>query len=138
MGTGLASWFIPSYALLTDVIPPHLRAPSFSLVLTSAAFSISIISEISVLYGFFIATIVSVFFCTFGFVFGVLFLPDTLTAEKKQMAINKMEEERTDGRYFLSKIVAPIKDLAILNRNGFFQLLGTIVVLSLFMKQGEQ
>jgi len=82
----------------------------------------------------------SVACCLLGLVFAIFVLPETLSMENRQKAILKMEEdEQANGLPNICfRILRPVKDLGMLNRNIFFQLMTFVVVLSLITKAGEQ
>jgi len=123
---------------MADILPPALRALGMSLIQICSFAAISLIPQLAALYGHLIASIISFGFCVLAFFFCLFFLPETLSAENKEVTLRKFEEERQRGVTWLYTILRPAREMAILNRNSFFRLISGVVCLSALVKAGDR
>jgi len=135
---GLLSWFGLSYAIMSDVVPPSLRAPALSLITIFAFSATSFVPLMAVIFGYSGAASICVIFCFLGFLYTISFLPETLQDENKREAVRKNNEDIANGRTILSLLLRPVKELAILNRNSFFRIIPFVVVLSGMVVAGDK
>ena len=84
---GIAGWFLPMFAIVADVSPPHILAFAFSIVIVTTEAGIPVIPAIASVYGNITATIVAIFFCILGLIFAVFLLPETVSTESKERAV---------------------------------------------------
>ena len=133
---GFAGWFLPMFAIVSDVSPPHIRAFALSIVIVTTEAGIPVIPAIASVYGNIVATIVAVFFCVLGFMLAVFLLPETVSTESKEKAIQKRADDPRYNFSLLSTLFRIAKGLTIINRNFCLRLLSFVYVLSEMMKQG--
>ena len=135
---GLLSWFGISLTVMSDVVPPALRAPALSLIQIFSFSATSFVPLLSVIFGHFGAAFISAVFCVLGLLYAIFFLPETLTEDNKQEAIRNYNEARGRGQSTFDTILRPVKEMAILNRNNCLRRLPVIVVLSGMVVAGDR
>lgn len=135
---GFAGYFFPSFTIMADVTEPGIRAVAFSLILICGASTISLVQQIALAIGNSNAVAIAVLVSTLGLIYGLLYLPETLSPENKAIAVREREEEEANGITILSTVLRPLRDLKIMNRNLFFRLVALVVFFSLTVKAGER
>ena len=135
---GLAEWFGPSFAIMSDLVSPGFRAPAYSLIVLSASSFVPSVPSIAASFSNLIASSLAFGFCVFGLLFGYFFLPETLSPESKRNAVRKREEDNQNQRSLLYTVLRPVKELDVVNRNLLFRLLSSLLLLSAIVKAGER
>lgn len=135
---GLLSWYGICYAIMSDVVPPGLRAPALSLIQIFAFSATSFVPLLAVIFGHTGAALISSAFCGLGLLYGAIFLPETLKLENKKEAIRKRNEELKNVSTLLSLICRPVREMSLLNRNRFFRLIPFVVILNGMVVAGDK
>jgi len=124
--------------MIADVTEPHVRAVAFSLLLICGSSTIWLPPQIAIVVGNVNATRIAVIVSFLGLIYGLKYLPETLSPENKERAIQRRKVELENGVTLLSRICQPFRDLKILNRNVLFRLITFVVILSITVKAGER
>uniref|UniRef100_A0A7S2XRJ3 Major facilitator superfamily (MFS) profile domain-containing protein n=1 Tax=Attheya septentrionalis TaxID=420275 RepID=A0A7S2XRJ3_9STRA len=135
--TGLVNWFAVALSVLSDVIPPKWRAPSFGLLLAGFSLGFALSPLFAILFSHLAVSILSLALLFGGFIFSIFVLPETLSHERMQ-AFQQVRRQQVLARgpneTFLKKVirvlVRPVKEISILNRNRLFRLLSTLAFFS--------
>ena len=144
----MVSWVTVALSSLSDVMPPKWRAPSFGLLFSG--FSLGFISStgLALMLSHLGVSVLALSLLTFGLLFAVCCLPETLPrevsreAKLRQRRLRAQNEEidaeaDADGsggawrRGPASRIlIRPFAELSILNRDRTFRLLSTLAFFS--------
>jgi len=137
-GPGLFNWFGLSFALMADIVPPTLRAISFSLIQICGFAAIALVPAAAAIFGHLSGSILSCSFCVIGFFYAYFYLPETLSEENKQRAIDEREEELANGATLATTLFKPVTEMALLNRNWFFRYISVVIVMAALIKSGDR
>lgn len=135
---GFCGWFIPCFTIMSDVAPIGIRAMGISVIVVTTEAGIPVAPILASLYGNTVAIGISLIFCFLGLLVATLFLPETLSAENKKRAIDKMEEEMQNSTNIFKSLFRPMRDLTIFNRNYCLRLIAVVYLASETMKSGEK
>lgn len=135
---GIANWFGLSFALMADMVPPTLRAISFSLIQICGFAAIALVPAAAAGFGHLSGSILSCGFCVIGFIYAFFRLPETLSEENKQKAIEKRDEDIANGESIFTSIMKPVTEMALLNRNWFFRYVSVVIVMAALIKSGDR
>lgn len=136
--SGICGWLGPSFTIISDLVPPRLRPVGFSLIFILVSIAIPLLPEVSAIYGHFVASTLAVTFNILGLVISAFILPETLSQENKEKAIQARREEVDSGMTFFSLLLQPAKELAVVNKDAFFRLISTVIILVGIVKAGER
>jgi MFS family permease len=138
--SGLVSWIGVALSTLSDVMPPHWRAPSFGLLLVGFSVGFAVAPQLAFLLGHFWVSVMSLASIWFGIIVLVCFFPETLPPEMALVA-RLAREEQVEGlsssQKALWSMYRPIWELSILNRNRLFRLLSCLAFFSGMVSSGE-
>jgi len=122
---GFVNFMSIGFSMLSDVIPPHYRAPSFGLFISAWYLGFAGSPSLTLVMDHFQVSLLSVVTSILGFLFACCALPETLPEEVAEHNLSERLAERTqDGEATVRKtIFRPIREMAILNRDTMFRLL---------------
>lgn len=129
---GFSSWFVISFATITDLVPPTLRAASLSIVQVSCFLGSPSVPLMAAMFGHFWAAFISFLFVFLGLLFSIFFYPETRQTNNSSTATSDAENT------ILRMILKPIRELSILNSNCFFRILGVVGFLSGTIVQADR
>lgn len=135
---GMLSLMGINLAIMSDIIKPHQRVLAFSLCHIFTFLAIPVIPTLAAIFGYLNSTILATVICLIGLILIPFILPESLSPEDKQKAIEKMEEEYENGATFFSTVCRPIKEFGILNRSNLLRYTAVILVLAEMVKGGER
>ena len=124
--------------IMSDIVKPDLRVLAFSLSRMFVFLATPLVPAVAARFGYLTSSILVVIFCVIGLILSVTILPETLSSEDKETAIQKRQDELQSGTTFFSTIFQPVKELEILNRNMFLFLASMICCLNEIVKAGER
>lgn len=125
---GLVNFMSISFSMLSDIMPPHYRAPSFGLFISSWYLGFAGSPSLTLVMNHFQVSLLSVFTSILGFLFSCCALPETLpeaVAERNLSERLAGTATAQDGESALLRkaIFRPIREMSILNRDAMFRLL---------------
>ena len=139
--SGLVNWFAVALSSLADVLPQQWRAPGIGLLLSGFFFGFSLSPIFSIFLDHIRLSVLSVFVVAAGFMVTVAFLPETLPPRVAEEARRRRSDENVPAHCvprLLWRLLRPIREMAILNRNNFFRLLSTLAFFSGMVSSGDQ
>lgn len=123
---GFVNFVSIGFSMLSDIVPPDYRAPSFGIFLASWYFGFATSPSMILLMNQFQVSLLSAATSVVGFLFCCFFLPETLPEEvaERNLAERLAETTRQDRAVTFRKTVfRPITEMSILNRDTVFRLL---------------
>lgn len=123
---GIVNFMSIGFTMLSDVIPPHYRAPSFGLFLGAWYLGFAGSPSLTLFMSHFQVSLLSAFTSILGFLFCCCALPETLPEEVAQRNLLERlaEAAASHGERTMCKTVfRPLREMAILNRDAMFRLL---------------
>mmetsp|Transcript_51796 Transcript_51796/g.155438 ORF Transcript_51796/g.155438 Transcript_51796/m.155438 type:complete len:536 (-) Transcript_51796:197-1804(-) len=123
--SGLISSLAMSFTMLSDIMAPIHRAPSFGVLLSAYMLGFAL----SQLFAYFMTHIavsaLAVTLLAVSLLFSLIAVPETLTDEARKRAILRRQAESRKFSY-CGFFLRPIREMSILNRNGLFRTLSTV------------
>jgi DHA1 family tetracycline resistance protein-like MFS transporter len=117
---GLVNFISIGFSMLSDVIPPHYRAPSFGLFVSSFYLGFCIGPSFCLFMNHLSVSLLSFALLLLGLLYACLFLPETLP---EQVASYNLVERTTIVENGGDAFFRPFREMSILNRDVFFRLL---------------
>eukprot|EP00547_Thalassionema_nitzschioides_P006059 CAMPEP_0194207448 /NCGR_PEP_ID=MMETSP0156-20130528/6184_1 /TAXON_ID=33649 /ORGANISM="Thalassionema nitzschioides, Strain L26-B" /LENGTH=473 /DNA_ID=CAMNT_0038934215 /DNA_START=86 /DNA_END=1504 /DNA_ORIENTATION=+ len=140
--SGLVNWMAICLSCLSDVLPPKWRAAGFGMLLASFSLGIAFSPLLAVFLNHFYVSVVSVCILAVAWLVMFFFLPETLpravAAEAKRRRESERHAEATRWGRTVHMLGRPLRELSILNRNTFFQLLAALAFFSGMVSQADQ
>mmetsp|Transcript_19435 Transcript_19435/g.41010 ORF Transcript_19435/g.41010 Transcript_19435/m.41010 type:complete len:538 (+) Transcript_19435:62-1675(+) len=140
--SGLVSWIAVALSALSDVMPPLWRAPSFGVLMAGFSMGFALSPILAVCLSHFGVSVLSLLILVGGFIFAIVFLPETLSPESSEQAAMKRMAERpameTQMEVLQYNLLRPMKELLILNRNTLFRLLSALAFFSGCISTADQ
>ena len=140
---GLVSWISTALSALSDVMPKQWRAPMFGLLLAGFSLGFALSPFLALVFSHHGVSILSMWMILGNFLFGLFFLPETLSREAIEAARSERSEyHRRECESLVSvgvrMICRPIKELSILNRNSLLRLLSALAFFSGMSSSADQ
>lgn len=122
---GVVNFMSIGFSMLSDVIPPHYRAPSFGLFISAYYLGFSGSPSLALVMDHFQVSLLSLVTSIASFLFACCALPETLPEEVAERNLSERLADTTrDPEASLRKaIFRPITEMSILNRDYMFRLL---------------
>lgn len=120
---GVVNWISIGFSMLSDIIPPAYRAPSFGLFVSSFYFGFCIGPSCVLLFDHFAVSVLSLTIMLIGLLIGCIAMPETLPERVAERNNADRTYLATSSSSFQKAILRPIRDMSILNRDTFFRLL---------------
>lgn len=117
---GLVNFISIGFSMLSDVLPPHYRAPSFGLLVSAFYLGYCIGPSFCLAMNHLSVSLLSLAIFLLGLLYACLFLPETLPG---QVASRNLSERTTNLQDRRKALLRPIREITILNRDSFFRLL---------------
>lgn len=139
--TGVVNWVTIGLLALSDVMPKKWRAPCFGLLLAGFLCGFAFSPALALALSHKGVSILALSLLTFGFLFALFFLPETLPREVSQQAIQARAEGTGDEKTtdcILRNLFRPMKELSILNRNRLFRILSLLAFFSGMSSSADQ
>jgi len=128
---GLISSFTICLTILSDVMPPEMRSPSYGLFLATYLFGFGFSQIMAKSLSHLMLAIVAAILLQMGCIFTALIFCETLPEETRRKALsNRTCYEEGNHNSWGKIILRPLLELSILNRNTFFRLLAVISLCS--------
>jgi MFS family permease len=139
--SGLVPWLGVALSTLSDVLPPHWRAPAFGLLIVGFSLGFALAPQLAFFLGHLGVSIVSLAAILVALLLLLLAFPETLPPETARQA-RRARQEQMQGlsavqTVLWSVLVRPIWELSILNRNRLFRLLSALAFFSGMVSSGE-
>lgn len=158
MSTGLVNWTAVALSSLADVLPKSVRAPGIGLFLAGFMVGFAIAPLFSLVMSHKHVALSSFLVASSGLVCTIAFIPETLpphVAEKakrqrRQLYNNEYTTQQEGDVQFWKSLrvrttnflkwllIRPIREMSILNRNGFFRLISLLAFFSGMVSSGDQ
>jgi len=136
--TGLVSWFAVALSSLSDVMPPKWRAPSFGILLASFMLGFAFSPLLAVTFDHWTISVISLSMHVCVFAFAFFFLPETLPlSARREFSLEEPTNPNIQQK-ISSLLLAPLRELSILNRNGLFRLLSALAFFSGMVSAADQ
>jgi len=140
--TGFVNWIAIALSTLSDIVPPKWRAASFGLLLAGFSCGFAFSPILALTLSHLGVSILSFSMLGGGFFFTLFCLPETLTPEIAQRAARDrnsiiVHNEPTCGKV-KRRMMRPLRELSILNRNQLFRLLATLSFFSGIVSSADQ
>jgi MFS family permease len=138
--TGLVNWMAIAISSLGDVLPAEWRAPGVGILMAGFMLGLSLAPTLALFITPFQISLLSFLVVFGGFVLTVLFFPETLPPEVAREARRRLEGEavnRNLGGKIWWNLQRPLRELSIVNRNGFFRLLSLLAFFSGIVTAGD-
>ena len=116
---GLISAMTIALTMLSDTLPPKLRAPGFGLFLSAFMTGFAVSQMLAIFLSHIGVSIASTAMMLAGSLFTLCFVPETLSTEAKTKAIEKQQSSEEGG--VLQIVTRPLREMRILNRDKFFR-----------------
>lgn len=118
---GVVNWVPIGFSMLSDVIPPDFRAPSFGLFVASFYLGLCLGPSAALVMDHFAVSVLSLTTMLVALLVGWISLPETLPQQVTER--NLVQRTNLAGTSFQKAILRPIREMSILNRDTFFRLL---------------
>ena len=138
---GLVNWIAVALSALSDVMPPHWRAPSFGLLLAGFSLGFALAPGLALQLGHVKVTILSLCLVLLGLGLVVRTFPETLppeTALQARQARHEQTQRWSPTQRFWRPLYRPLWELSILNRNEIFRLLSCLAFFSGMVTSGDR
>ena len=111
--SGLVNWTSIGFSMLSDVIPPHYRAPSFGLFLSAYYVGIASSPSFALLMDHYQVSVLSFTCLVLGLLFACVALPETLPDEVAAHNLARGMAISEEGREVRIRkaILHPIRDM---------------------------
>ncbi len=122
---GIVNFMSIGFSMLSDVVPPHFRAPSFGLFISAYYLGFSWSPSLALVLNHFQLSLLSSLSSSFSFLFACFFLPETLPQEvgERNLRERLADTTREPEASLRKTMFRPIREMSILNRDYMFRLL---------------
>lgn len=139
---GLIGFHSISLAVMSDLVPPILRAPSFALITTCTFAATSIVPSIAVMTDNFTTSVICLVCLILSFILALFCIPETLPQNTKihnrKSDKNRIIDASSRTTALIQTIIQPIKEMSILNSSKFFRCVCPLALLSGMMGSAER
>lgn len=123
---GMVNYMSIIFAAMSDIIPDEYRAASYAIILAGFYAGFSLAPSFALLMSHFQVSVLSLLFTLGALVCAVTFfhetLPDDVAERNRVQCLEHDEEETTTGRWIISAMTRPVRDISILNRDTVIRL----------------
>ena len=117
---GLVNFISIGFSMLSDVLPPHYRAPSFCLFVSAFYLGFCIGPSFCLVMNHLTVSLLSLTILLLALLYACLFLPETLPGQVSSRTLSERTTRLQDCR---KAVLRPIREMSILNRDSFFRFL---------------
>lgn len=143
--SGLVNWAAVALSSLSDVMPPHWRAPCFGLLLAGFSLGLALAPQLALLLTHWQVSLLALWMVILGLGMIIFFFPETLRTDTATRAMIVRQEltRQCNGQSHRRKkwvwfFYRPFWELSILNRNHLFRLLSILAFFSGMVAAGDQ
>jgi len=135
---GVINWIAIAFSALSDVVPNQFRAASYGLLLAGFSVGFALSPMLSLTLSFLQVSVVSFLLLTFGLVYAIYFLDETLSEETSQANIVRQQSLLESRQGVAEVVLRPVRELSILNRDNFFRKVALLAFFSGLALSGDR
>ena len=138
---GAVNFMAIALTATADILRPQQRAPGVGLVMAGFWLGLCLGPIVAILTDHYRVILISCGLQLLGLVWALLFFPETVTQQASDQARRRNELHESNQSHINRicwTISRPIRELSILNRNGFFRLLSALALFNGMVIQGDK
>jgi DHA1 family tetracycline resistance protein-like MFS transporter len=136
---GIVNWMAIALSAMADVLPPRLRAPGVGVLMGGFWFGLCMAPSLAIFLDHLQVIVLACSVQLCGLVCAIMFFPETLPPHVAEEARRRHAQTLPDPRGRIVWTVSrPLRELSIVNRNGFFRLLSALAFFNGMVTAGDK